>query len=295
MTKEIISWIDSNGVEHLFTSGENFDILNGVKGFYMPPIEVVEDEAPFQSGSRVRNVKIKPREIDVPMKIQSTDEIRLLNVLRKLLRIVNPLKGDGKFRVLAVDGSQRELTCRYLSGFEMEENDQTKGKTWMKAIGVFKAFDPYWYDTATKVQTFKINESPGLFFPILPLRLASSTVFADISIDNTGDIETWPEWIIAGPGENVKIKNMTTGEIIFLDHPDAKLESGETITINTSPNPPNEKTITKNDGTNLFYTLSDESSLWALQDGDNSIQIEMANATTESSIQLTYKNRYWGP
>jgi phage-related protein len=291
MTKEIISWTDANGVESILTDQEDISISIGPSGRFMPPIEHNEEEVPLQSGSRRRNTKVKAREMDFPIEINGETQMDIRNKLRSLLRIFNPLKGDGKIKSISPDGSQREIFCRYQSGLEISES----GQLWEKFILVLKAFDPFWYDTATKVQTFKINESPGLFFPILPLRLASSTVFADISIDNTGDVETWPEWIITGPGENVKIKNMTTGEIIFLDHPDAKLESGETITINTSPNPPNEKTVTKNDGTNLFYILSEDSSLWALQEGGNSIQIEMANATTNSSIQLTYKNRYWGP
>jgi hypothetical protein len=104
-----------------------------------------------------------------------------------------------------------------------------------------------------------------------------------------GDVETWPEWIITGPGENIVLRNMSTDEVTSLE---VSLDVGETITIDTKPF---HKTVTKNDGTNLFYTLTDESSLWALQEGSNSIQIEMANATTDSNIQLTYRNRYWGP
>ncbi|MBT2727834.1 phage tail family protein [Bacillus sp. ISL-75] len=289
MVKETITWIDPNGVEYVLTQGERYDILNGVKGFYMPPIEVIEEEVPFQAGSRLRAVKVKSRDIDVPLKISAPDEVELLYAMRRLLQIFNPLKGNGKFRVSAVDGSQRELSCLYLGGLELEESDQTKGKTWLKAISVFKAFDPYWYDSNSIVQTFKINEAPGTFFPIFPLRLSSSTVFADISIDNSGDVETWPEWIITGPGENIVLRNMSTGDVMNLE---TSIGVGETIIIDTKPY---AKTVTKNDGANLFYTLTDESSLWSIQEGENSIQLEMANATTESSIQLTYRNRYWGP
>jgi phage-related protein len=82
---------------------------------------------------------------------------------------------------------------------------------------------------------------------------------------------------------------MSTGEVTNLT---VSLGIGETITIDTKRF---QKTITKNDGTNLFFTLTDESSIWSLQEGNNSIQIEMANATQDSLIQLTYRNRYWGP
>jgi phage-related protein len=290
-----IYWIDVNGVEYPLTSGANIRVLSGMKGRFMPPISITKREVPFQHGSRKETIKVKDRDVDIPVYIKAKSEIELRDIMRRTLRMINPLKGDGKLKSIAADGSQRELICCYTGGLEGDESKDTKGYWWQKALLIFNADDPFWCDATTIVQTFGINENPGLFFPILPLRLTSSTVFADMSISNDGDVETWPEWIITGPGENIVLRNMTTSEVMSLDHPDAKLEVGESIVINTNPRPPNEKTVTKSDGTNLFYTLSDDSSLWALQDGDNSIQLEMTNATSESSIQLTYRNRYWGP
>jgi phage-related protein len=278
-----ISWIDTNGTEYPLT------VLKGMNGRFMPPMSFNEEEVPFQAGSLLRNVKVKARDVDIPVVLKADNEVELRKMVRECLRRFNPLYGDGKIRVVAADGSQRELSCRYSSGFEGNESKDSKGDIWQTLVLVFRAFDPFWYDSSTIVQTFKINESPGTFFPILPLRLVSSTVFADITIGNTGDVETWPEWIVTGPGENIVLRNLSTDEVTSLE---VSIDVGETITIDTKPF---HKTVTKNDGSNLFYTLTDESSLWALQEGSNGIQIEMANATTDSSIQLTYRNRYWGP
>jgi hypothetical protein len=282
-----IYWIASKGNEYPLSFQENFSVLN-TSGLFMTQIDFVEEDVPFQSGSRLRNIKVKPRDVDVQLLIKCDSEVELRQLVRDCLRMFNPLTGDGKLKVIAPDNSQRELVCRYKTGLEGTENRDSKGRTWKIVLLIFRAFDPFWYDSNTIVQTIKLNESPGLFFPILPLRLASSTVFADMAVDNTGDVETWPEWIITGPGENIVLRNMSTDEVTNLE---ASLEAGETLTIDTKPY---AKTVTKNDGTNLFYTLTDESSLWALQEGNNSIQLEMANATNNSGIQLTYRNRYWG-
>lgn len=281
-----ISWIDSAGAEYQIS--ENHWQIDGMEGRFMPPVSFVEDEIPFQHGSLLRQVNVQPREIDLPIYVEGTNATELRNKLRYLLRILNPLKGDGKLKIVSDDGSQREIHCRYKTGMEISEKKNAKIGNLQSVILVFRAFDPFWYDTTTNVQTFKVNESPGLFFPILPLRLASSTVFADASIDVTGDVETWPEWIISGPGQDIALRNLTTGETMQLD---VTLELGDTLTIDTRPF---KKTVTKN-GENVFYTLSDDSSLWALHDGENSIQLEMGNATADSSIQLSYRNRYWGP
>ncbi|MBT2723045.1 phage tail domain-containing protein [Bacillus sp. ISL-46] len=281
-------WIDANGTEQLLSMDENYKVLFGMNGRFMPPISVVEEEVPFQAGTRKRSVKINARDVDIPLHISAESEIELRQIMRKTLRMINPLKNEGKLISIAADGSKRELTCQYIGGMEGAEDKDSKGFWWQRVVLVFRAFDPFWYDSTTNVQTFRINETAGTFFPILPLRLSSSTVFADISITNSGDVETAPEWIITGPCQNIVISNMTTGEKVNLE---VTLDVGETISIDTRPF---KKTITKNDGTNLFYTMTDESSLWSLQEGENSIQLEMSNATTESSIQLSYKNRYWG-
>jgi phage-related protein len=283
-----IYWIDSSGLEHPLSIQNNFSVMKGMKGRFMPPISFVEDEVPFQPGSRIRNVKIKPKDIDIPLYIQASSEIELRQKIRECLRMFNPLNGDGKLKVVSPDESQREIFCRYSTGLEGSESKDEKGNLWQIVLLVFRAFDPYWYDTITNVQNFTTGQ-PATFFPIFPLRLSSSTVFADISVDNTGDLETWPEWIITGPGENIFLRNLTTGETINLA---TSIGVGETITIDTKPG---KKTVKKNDGTNLFSYLSNASSLWALQEGNNSIRIEMANATDESSVQLSYRNRYWGP
>jgi hypothetical protein len=288
-----IIWVDPNGLE--YDMSDQHMQIDGMSGRYMPPIKFVEEEVPFQHGKRLREVKVDARDVDLPLYIEGENEMELKNKLRFLMKIMNPLKGDGRFKSISPDGSQRELTCRYSGGLDISEKKGNKIGNLQIAILIFRAFDPFWYDSQTIVQTFRKNESPGLFFPILPLRVASSTVFADATIENNGDVETWPEWIITGPGENITLRNLTTGEVIELNHPDAKLEAGETVVIRTTPIPPNEKTVTKSDGSNWFYTLSDNSSLWSLKEGNNSIQLEMGNATDASSIQLSYRPRYWGP
>jgi phage-related protein len=280
-------WIDANGTEIPFNS-ENIKVLKGMQGRNMPPVSFVEERVSFQHGSHLRQANIEARDVDIPLLIKADNEIELRKLVRDITRAFNPLKSDGRLRVLSPDGSQRELNCRYSQGMEGQEDRDNKGSYWQTVVLVFRAFDPFWYDAQTIVETFTTGE-PATFFPFLPLRLASSSVFADTTIDNVGDVETYPEWIINGPGENIVLRNLTTGEATSINY---SLGLGESITVNTKPF---QKTVTKNDGTNLFYTLSDDSSLWALAEGKNSIRIEMSDSTEQSSVQLSYKNRYWGP
>lgn len=279
-----IAWISADGTEYSIT--DNHLIMAGSDGRFMPPIDFVEEDVPFQHGSRLREVLVKPREVDLPIYVDGTSEVDLRSQLRYLLRILNPLKGDGKLRVTGPDGGQRELTCRYKGGMEISEKLDSKIGNLQAVVLVLRAFDPFWYDSSTNVQTFETGQ-PATFFPMFPMRLSDSTVFADITVDNTGDVEAWPEWIITGPGDHIILRNLSTGEILNLN---ATIGEGETITIDTM-----KKTIKKNDGTNIFSLQTSSSSIWALQEGSNNVRIEVSNATDKSSVQLSYKNRYWGP
>lgn len=282
MTREVFSWIDTTGKETFLSGTANIEMYVGPKGRFMPPIDLVEQQVPFQAGSRLKQLNVRSREIDLPLEIMGISTSDLKTQIRNLLNLFNPMLGDGQLKCVAEDGSQRLINCRYQSGLEIEES----GLTWQKAIVVLKAFDPYWYDVNSIVQTFTTGQ-PATFFPMFPMRLTNSTVFADTTITNIGDVETYPTWILKGPGSGIFLRNLTTGDLININY---SLGIGESISIDTRFG---AKTVTKQDGTNLYSYLSSDSSLWALQKGGNEVRIEMQGATIQSSVQLTYQNRYW--
>lgn len=283
MSKEYISFIDPGGVEHDLSGSANIDIALGATGRFMPQFDITEQQVPFVPGSRLRNIAVKAREVDLPIEITALSTSDLRNVLRTTLNWFNPLKGDGQLKVIAEDGTTRVLNCRYQSGLEVQET----GMTWIKSSLVLKAYDPYWYDLNPTITTYTTG-TPPTFFPMFPMKLTSSTVFSGATVTNNGDVETWPIWIIKGPGDTIYLNNLTTGASLNINY---SLGIGEYITIDTRPG---FKTVTKNDGTNLFSYLSNTSSLWDLIAGANQIQIQMQNATTQSAVQLSYTNRYWG-
>lgn len=284
MARETLIWIEPDGTEHNLTGLENIEIGMAPQGRFMPSFGIVEQQVPFQYGSKLRQINVNAREIDLPIEVICISTSELRTMLRQIMDMFNPLKGDGILKTINEDGSQRVISCRYQSGLEIQESNLPN----QKAIIVLKAFDPLWYDQNVIVQTFTVGQ-PATFFPFPPLRLSNSTVFADTSINNTGDIEARPQWIITGPGDTIYLRNLTTGELININ---TSLDVGETISIDTRAG---KRTVKKSDGTNLYSFLSDDSALWSLQQGINNIRIEMSNATNQSSVQLSYQNRYWSP
>lgn len=288
---ETISWIDADGAVTPFTG--DIKVLGGVKGRFMPPTRFVTDEVPEQHGELVRQATFAPRTVDVPIRIAKADDTTLRTALRALLPSLNPVRGDGKLRVTAPDASQRELTCRYLGGMEIEEGPDTKTTGYQKAVLLFRAYDPFWYDLADTADLYDTGDrvvflSENAGDPFLPFTLVSDTVLASPVISNNGDVEAWPVWTVTGPGSNVVVRNLTTGKRLEI----AKtLVGGQSIVIDTRPR---RKTVTLNDGTNLFSLLTSDSALWPLEVGVNNVSVEMAGATSASSIALSYRKGYLG-
>ena len=63
----------------------------------------------------------------------------------------------------------------------------------------------------------------------------------------------------------------------------------DAVTIDTRPG---AKTVTKQDGSNLFGFLAWPPQLWSLAQGSNSVRIEMSAATSASSVVLSWRRRY---
>ncbi|MFC3453993.1 phage distal tail protein [Amycolatopsis speibonae] len=284
MTAEITRWIDPNGVETLL------DVDWEATGRFMPEPQHDEDEVPEQDGSHHRETRFKPKDFTIRVTTVENGEPALRQSLRDLMKAMNPKKGEGIIRVTSPIGDTREIGCRYLSGLGLEEKPEVSGPTMQQAVITLHANDPFWLDQSDTTTTYAIGNPPA-FFPIPPLRLTASEIAVDTTVNNDGDDDAWPVWTIYGPGSGATLRNLTTGKVLSL--PSSSLGLGESISIDTRKG---RKTVTKNDGTNLFTGLTTTSALWPLVEGTNAVRLEMTGVTTGvSSLQLSYRRRYLSP
>lgn len=280
MADEVTVWIDSTGAET--TLKVDWDVANR----FAPPVMLDEDSVPEQDGERLRAVRFGAREFSLPLWIDGVSPGDLRTVMRTLVKVMNPKKGDGRIRVTSPLGDQREIVCRAIAGLDMREKlGDTSGPTVQKTTVLFKAWDPLWRATSDIVTEYQLGTTAA-FFPIFPLRLASSEVFVDTTITNDGDAVQWPVWTLTGPGSSIVLQNLTTAESLVLS---TVLGVGETITIDTQPG---VKTVVKNDGSNLWPDVDAMSVLWGLAEGANAVRVQMAAATTASQVRLARRNRY---
>lgn len=277
---EVTEWIDADGIS------STLDVEWNATGRGMPPVEFEEDKVPERAGSRVRAVRHGTRDITLPLWITAASPADLRTALRALMLTMDPSRGDGKIRVTSELGDQREVTCRYLAGLELAESlGSTSGPLLQRVPVTFRAFDPYWYAVSDSTASFSTGAA-ATFFPFFPLRLSASEVFATGNITNVGDVSAWPVWTITGPGSNPVLRNLTTGKMILLT---TSISTGEGIVIDTREG---AKSITKTDGTNIFSTLYELSSLWPLQRGVNAVQVELTGSDSNSLVSVAYRPRY---
>lgn len=284
---DAIAWVPASGATIALDDWTRTGLKVGRVGFFAPAYSFLSNTVPEQPGQQLQRVVVGVREVDLPLLIQGTSITDLRTRLRAVVRAFDPTRGDGILRVTTVDGMGRDLTCRYVSGLEIAETADLSGPTWLEATVVLRAFDPYWYANTPIVSTYTQGSSV-LFFPILPLRIGNTSNFGNPTVTNPGDVSAWPIWTVTGPGSNVLIQNVTTGETLssYLT-----LIAGQVLTIDTRPG---IKSVTREDGSNQFATLSSTSTLWEIGTGNVAINLTMTGASGASSVVLSYTPRYLG-
>lgn len=262
----------------------------GDSGLEMPPMSMVEDVIPGQAGSQLREVRVATRDAVLPFFMEQSTETALRDLLRSLAKRLNPQLGNGRLRHIAVDGTTRDLTCRYTGGLEGERVRGQAGPVYRKGALMFRAHDPFWYDATAMSSTFTTGAQPNfLGDPFLPIKLASDTVLGEQTVSNTGDVEAWPVWTINGPATSITLSNVTTGETLTLP---ITLTASQSVIIDTRPF---QKTVRRNDGTNLYGNLGAGSALWSLRQGDARINTQVAGSTVDTFVTLVYSRRFLTP
>jgi hypothetical protein len=279
---ETAQWIDADGV------ATDLEVSWDVSGRFMPPIVFEEDGIPQQPGLRLRAVRHDVRTFMLTLWITAADGPSLRLAMRDLVTKMDPHRGPGAIVFTTPVGDLRQITCSYASGLEVGEKlGESSGPTVQIAAVTFRAHDPYWADVADTSAVFTTGALPN-FFPFFPLRLSSSQVVVDTTIDNLGDLDAWPLITITGPGSVINAANLTTG--LYLDFGTGSIGTGQSVIIDTRPG---AKTVVMQDGLNVFAALSATSALWSLVPGNNAIRLTMSGADPiTSQISFSYRCKY---
>lgn len=289
------SWIEPDGTEHHLdgTEGVAVEIASTLGA---PVVEIVSAPRPFRSGARTRRANIRTRPVDLTLEVSGASASQVLQRLDALAHWLDPTRGEGRLRVRRQDGAIRDLWCRRSAGLDFDYREGVP--LWQVVTVAVEAIDdPYVYDSTATVVTYTTG-APLSFFdpPFFPLKLTSSTVFvgpSDATLDNDGTAEAWPVWTITGPGTDPVVRNLTTGKAFAFAF---TLTAGDQLIVDTRPverRGVGVLPVRDRAGDNRYPSLIVRD-LFPLVVGENRLQIEMANATAASEVELEYSRRWQG-
>ncbi len=287
--------VDVNGVERALDDSTGVHVAMGSKGLGMPSISVSGDKLPYAPGETPRQVATPASVLDIPIYIEAATSALLDALLDTVRGWVLP--GTERrttprtvlFRVTRDDGAEREIEGVYGGG--LEGDDLAGVETWQDGMLSLFCPDPYWRDIAATEVTFTSGTGVRSWFPYWPYDLTPSSVFAEQTITNGGQVEAWPVWTITGPGSNPTLANLTTGEELSLV---MELGAGDVVTIDTSESGATAKTIRDQNGANLWPLATPLSVMWPLEVGGTDVRVSLAGATVASSVELAYRRRWAG-
>jgi phage-related protein len=283
-----VAFTDPAGLVTNFSDWDNGWVLQpGAKGLDMPAYNVTQDESPGIDGYAIRQVRAQGKEISLPVAFWADDSrAAYLARRRGLIRSLNPKRGLGALTVSQADGTARTISALYSAGLEGDESLDAAGARWCMGVLTFACPSPYWL--GAEVTTEWRTAVSGTFFPVLPLTVGNSQVLGSVTVDNDGDDDAFPIWVITGPATSIILTNTTTGATLLLTH---TISAGDTVIIDTRDR---QQTAVLNGLTNLWPDLSANSTLWALEQGRNDLNLIVSGSTSATRVRMSYQPRYLG-
>ncbi len=277
-----------DGVAHALLESSGYLVTARPDGQWGPEVDFVEAPVPGRAGASLKAVTVPPSDIDLPLVIIGETHAQRISRSRQLAGWLNPARGDVTFRITGSGGASRDLVGRgqLVAGGER----WPLGERFTVAIHAHN--DPYWIDTDETQATYQIDSDAVTWvgLPWVPFSVQGSAVFRTTTVTNDGDADAYPVWTITGPGSEITLANITTGKLLPLTK---TLEAGEVVTVTTDPQ--TGGVVTDDAGSPIVGIVPFSASFWTLIPGAQQIQVEMADATADSSVVLSYRRRWLTP
>jgi hypothetical protein len=285
--QEVLRYTNPNG------GFVDLNVGTGSFGRFMPPVQTYEDGSPVQPGSTLRDVQYQPRILNLNLSVPGGGQRTLLRLFSQVL---NPRLGVGTLKAISGRGVGRHLECIYLAGLETIVEDNP---SYSYGVVQFKCFNPFYLDDNPTILTY----SPGVAVPYnwrnvggsglwFPNHFGtSSSVNLTQTVNNVGDVESWPFLTLFGDGNAFTITNLTTGQTFSIQ---GGLALGETLSIDMRYG---KKTVLHTDTlgntTNWYSHIVNGTQMWYLEPGQNQIQISYTSVA--GSVQFGYVPQYLTP
>lgn len=299
MPKTVL-WTAADGITQINLSDRRggYWCQPGRDGFGPVDAQVVSDIM-ADGSALVRGWRQQPRVMAVPLGVQGdsfTSYLTLLNALyATFTHPKDPATGlpaPGRVTVITPDGNSRSIAAYYQSGASMTE-DTLDDVAWNLALLpnlAFYAPVPTW-EGAPIAQQWALPPATAGVPPLPPILIGASNVIGESAVLNPGDRDAYPVWTITGPATPV-ITNNDTGESYAFN---TQIPAGTVVTVDCRPQqlaPATGLTVMDQNGTDWWEHLVDYPDFWALPPGTTSIDINVPDATSATTVALASVARW---
>ncbi len=285
-----------DGMDLLPFQGREFAGLDGIEGFDLPPVEVIEEDQYGDEGTRLIEMRYKPRDLFVPLWLRS-DSSHLDYLRNKRARLIELFDfalvdyevQNGTFDLVAnsVDGNnERTLRCHYVSGMEGNLSRTTERAVWSKLGLKLRAAKPFWQGGEWKTPAIRIP-SGASFFAEFPAQLSSARALgSDIIVTIPGNADSWPRVVAQGPAPEIEV----VGPGLYVRVPDG-LADGELMVVETKPG---ARTATFN-GVENWTRVAPQRQFSRLPPGDNVFNLYLGAAGPSAFMYVAGTSQWKTP
>jgi len=249
-------------------------------GFGIPPAQVrIEQSA--GDGGVFRHAKRGVRQVDLAVTVLGTNRNDVQTKLRRLSRLLQNSAGATKLVATYSDNTTLELSGYYVGGAESQWGSNA-GLIWNRWGISLECPNPYWQTGIQESFTIGTGGTGrGLLPELSKMKVSSSSTLGVVTVNNAGDVPTFPTWVITGPVKELEITNGV--QRFGFD----QIFSGEVITVNTELG-----TVTNADGENVYSRLDPVPKLFSLQPGITGLNVNGIETDLNFNVQLTYSPRF---
>ena len=281
-----LTWTSPGGTSVEFSKDDpTYKLLKNYDGFATADLTYRTTSAPYQQGETLLSTQFNTRKLTFSVMITAPSLEDVQAATQSLIRLFNPLAGNGVLAFEYEDGTSYYLSC---SG-RTTTSAGGRGTMYQVVNFMMTAHDPFWY---TSFQAASLGTTSVATFPLVfPFVLPSNT--ANTIVTNNGDIDAAATIIITGDVTNPKITNNTTDEFFEFT---INMDANDVMTITTGFG---NKTITYYDATagttvNGFQYLNEDSVFWELIPGENEIIFTSDAVDAATRVSLSWRDRYSG-
>lgn len=232
-------------------------------------------------GGRFRASRATPRSALLVIDVWGRTAEEHRTNLRRLTAAIRRVNGKPLPRLTATypDGTAYELPFVYDGGAEALKR-RPAGGVQVVPLSIV-APDPFWTARIAIPYGLAGLNSTGPWLPhMAEMRLSSSAAQGALSIDNPGEIDSYPTWRLTGPATLATVSLGGTSWSI------GPIELGEVVTIDTRA-----RTAVLDNGTNVYRRFRAAPRLFPIPPGASTLSVVMTDAAPSTSATCFFKPR----